>query len=40
MTLEEFLLPLNLTQRTLADAIQVPYQRKNKIVRGRRAGPH
>ncbi len=26
MLLEEFLLPMNITQRTLADAIQVPYQ--------------
>jgi len=25
MLLEEFLLPMNITQRTLADAIQVPY---------------
>lgn len=36
MLLEEFLLPLNLTQRTLADAIQVPYQRVNEIVNGKR----
>jgi addiction module HigA family antidote len=36
MLLEEFLLPMNLTQRTLADAIQVPYQRVNEIVNGKR----
>jgi addiction module HigA family antidote len=34
--LEEFLLPLGLTQRELAEAIHVPYQRINEIVRGRR----
>ncbi len=33
---EEFLIPLNLTQRELADSIQVPYQRVNEIVGGRR----
>lgn len=32
MLLEEFLIPLNLTQRQLADAIHVPYQRINEIV--------
>jgi antitoxin HigA-1 len=36
MLLEEFLLPMNMTQRTLADAIQVPYQRVNEIVNGKR----
>jgi addiction module HigA family antidote len=36
MLLEEFLLPMNVTQRTLADAIQVPYQRVNEIVNGKR----
>ena len=36
MLLEEFLLPMNITQRTLADAIQVPYQRVNEIVNGKR----
>ncbi len=36
MLLEEFLIPMNLTQRTLADAIHVPYQRVNDIVNGRR----
>jgi len=36
MLLEEFLLPMAVTQRQLADAIQVPYQRINEIVNGRR----
>ena len=36
MLLEEFLVPMNLTQRELADAIRVPYQRLNEIVNGRR----
>jgi addiction module HigA family antidote len=36
MLLEEFLLPMNITQRALADAIQVPYQRVNEIVNGKR----
>jgi antitoxin HigA-1 len=36
MLLEEFLNPMHLTQRELADAIQVPYQRINEIVNGRR----
>ena len=36
MLLEEFLLPMNLTQRELADGIHVPYQRINEIVNGRR----
>ena len=36
MLLEEFLLPLGVTQRELADAIHVPYQRINEIVHGRR----
>jgi addiction module HigA family antidote len=34
--LEEFLNPLGLTQRNLADALQVPYQRINDIVNERR----
>jgi len=34
--LEDFLKPLGLTQRDLADAIQVPYQRVNELVNGRR----
>ena len=33
---EEFLKPMGLTQRTLADAIHVPYQRINEIVNGKR----
>ena len=36
MLLEEFLEPMGLTQRELADAIEVPYQRVNEIVNGRR----
>lgn len=36
MLLEEFLIPMGLTQRELAAAIQVPYQRVNDIVNGRR----
>jgi addiction module HigA family antidote len=34
--LEEFLKPLGLTQRELASAIDVPFQRVNEIVNGRR----
>jgi addiction module HigA family antidote len=36
MLLEEFLRPMGLTQRELADAIQVPYQRINELVNGKR----
>ncbi|MDE2716009.1 MAG: HigA family addiction module antitoxin [Chloroflexota bacterium] len=36
MLLHEFLLPMELTQQALAGAIQVPYQRVNEVVRGRR----
>jgi antitoxin HigA-1 len=36
MLLEEFLNPMGLTQRELADAIHVPYQRINDLVNGRR----
>lgn len=36
MLLEEFLKPLQLTQRDLADGIRVPYQRVNELVKGRR----
>jgi addiction module HigA family antidote len=36
MLLEEFLKPMNLTQRELAKAIHVPYQRVNELVNGRR----
>jgi len=34
--LEEFLRPVGLTQRDLAKAIHVPYQRINELVNGRR----
>lgn len=34
--LEEFLGPMGVTQRQLAEAIRVPYQRVNEIVNGRR----
>ena len=34
--LEEFLDPMGLTQRELADNIRVPYQRVNDLVNGRR----
>ncbi len=34
--LEEFLTPMGLTQRDLADGIRVPYQRINEIVNARR----
>lgn len=36
MLLEEFLTPMGLTQRDLADGIRVPYQRVNELVNGRR----
>ena len=36
MLLEEFLKPMGLTQNDLANAIQVPYQRINEIVNGKR----
>ena len=36
MLLEEFLVPMGLTQRELAEAIRVPYQRVNDLVNGRR----
>lgn len=36
MLLEEFLTPMNLTQRELADEIHVPYQRVNEIINKRR----
>jgi len=36
MLLEEFLMPMGITQRRLAEAIHVPYQRINEIVNGRR----
>jgi addiction module HigA family antidote len=37
MLLEEFLTPIGLTQRELAAAIHVPYQRINEIINGRRS---
>jgi antitoxin HigA-1 len=36
MLLTEFLEPLGLTQKQLADSIHVPYQRINEIINGRR----
>ena len=36
MLLKEFLIPMELTQRELANAIHVPYQRINEIINGRR----
>ncbi len=36
MLREEFLIPMGLTQRELATAIDVPYQRINELVNGKR----
>ena len=36
MLLEEFLKPMGITQRNLANAINVPYQRINEIINGKR----
>jgi addiction module HigA family antidote len=36
MLLEEFLKPMGITQRELANAISVPYQRINEIINGKR----
>ena len=36
MLLEEFLNPMQITQRDLADAIHVPYQRINELVNQKR----
>ncbi|MFQ5672389.1 MAG: HigA family addiction module antitoxin [Nitrospinales bacterium] len=36
MLLEEFLVPMGITQRELSDEIHVPYQRVNEIVNKRR----
>ena len=36
MLLEEFLKPMGMTQRDLAKSINVPYQRINEIINGRR----
>lgn len=35
--LEEFLIPMGITQQELASALHVPYQRINEIVHGRRS---
>lgn len=39
MLQEEFLIPLELTQRQLANAIHVPYQRINEIINGKQGDP-
>jgi addiction module HigA family antidote len=36
MLLKEFLNPMDLSQRDLADGIRVPYQRVNELINGRR----
>ena len=36
MLLQEFLIPLGMTQRDLAAAIHVPFQRVTEVVRGKR----
>jgi addiction module HigA family antidote len=36
MLLEEFLRPMELSQRELADGIRVPYQRVNELINRRR----
>ena len=36
MLLEEFLVPMKITQRDLANGIRVPYQRVNELVNRRR----
>ncbi|MBW1737863.1 MAG: HigA family addiction module antidote protein [Deltaproteobacteria bacterium] len=36
MLLEEFLIPMGITQRELANSIHVPYQRVNEIINKRR----
>lgn len=36
MLMEEFLTPMKITQRELADAIHVPYQRVNELVNQKR----
>lgn len=36
MLLEEFLKPMDVSQRELADGILVPYQRVNELINGRR----
>ncbi len=37
MLLEEFLIPMGITQQALADGIHVPYQRVNDLIHGRRS---
>jgi addiction module HigA family antidote len=36
MLREEFLVPMKLTQRELSDGINVPYQRVNELINGKR----
>ena len=36
MLKEEFLIPMEITQRELADSINVPYQRINELINGKR----
>ena len=36
MLKEEFLLPMNISQKDLADAIHVPYQRVNELINKKR----
>ncbi|WP_089938538.1 HigA family addiction module antitoxin [Candidatus Entotheonella palauensis] len=36
MLMEEFLRPLDISQRELADALHVPYQRVNELIKGKR----
>ena len=36
MLREEFLIPMGITQRELADGICVPYQRVNELINGKR----
>ena len=36
MLKEEFLIPMEITQRELADGINVPYQRVNELINGKR----
>ncbi len=36
MLLEEFLIPMGLSQKELADSIQVSFQRVNEIIAGKR----
>ena len=34
--MEEFLKPMNITQRELSNVLQVPYQRVNEIINGKK----